>query len=244
MSLAKSLPKGLTKGLTKSPPLAYGAAPRVNLLPPAERERRERVELIRRWGAIAVAAAVLVVLAVLVAAFLARSAEGDLQSERTRTTELTNKLAAYRDVSAAIRDKGSYEAYRTQAMASDVAWKSVIGALQAALPSGASVSGFDAVVGDGTSAASSTSGSSTGSVDAGAAAAAAPSGTAVTVSVQVTSRRSVDQKAMIARFAKVPGVLGVDLSSLSSATGGGYSSTTAVYFDDSVLSGQYAKAAR
>jgi type II secretory pathway pseudopilin PulG len=241
-----SLSMALIRGRGSSASLIYGAPPRVNLLPPAERERRERAELIRRWGAIAIAIAVLIVLAVLVATLMARSARNDLRAEQVRTTELAGELAAYGDVSATTRDKSSYEAYRTQVMASDITWKSALGALQAALPAGASISGFDALVGDqnATAGTTGTSGTTADGADATVAAQNAPSGTAVTLSVQVTSNKSVDQRAMVASFAKVHGVLGVDMTGLSSASGTGYSSTTSVYFDRSVLSGRYARAAQ
>jgi hypothetical protein len=53
----------------------------------------------------------------------------------------------------------------------------------------------------------------------------------------------MDQRAMVASFRKVPGVLGVDMASLSSGSSVNYSSTTAIFFDTSVLSGRYTKAA-
>ena len=231
--------------LTKSPALTYGAAPRVNLLPPRERHRREQSALIRRWGTAALAAVALVVVAVLAAMMLERSASDDLKTEQARTATLATQLSSYADVSAASRDKGSYEAYRAQAMASDVAWKNVVGALQAALPTGVSITGFDATVGAGATdanGASTTQGST--AAGSGALATTAPSGTAVTATVQVTSMQPVDQTAMIGSFGKVAGVIGVDMGSLTSASSASYTSTTTVYFDHAALSGRYAKAAQ
>lgn len=230
----------------RTPAPAYGAAPRVNLLPPAERERRERMALIRRWVTIAVAVAVVVALVGLVAALRTRSAHRHLADERARTTALAEQLTAYRDVSAATRDRASYQAYRTRVMATDVSWGKVLGALQATLPGGATITGFDAVVatpsaGGAPSAGTSNPGSAAGSA---AASAAAPAGTAVTVTLDVSTKRPPDQQAIVAAFAKTPGVLGVDLSSLSSQSYPRYTSTTVVFFDDSVLSGQYARTSR
>jgi len=244
MSTTKSLADSLTRSRTKKSPLVYGATPQVNLLPPAERSRRERTELTRRWGTIAIAAIVLVVLAVLAAELFARSAKDDLEEEQARTRHLAGEVASYQDVSAAASDKGSYEAYRTQAMASDVTWKSVLGALQAALPAGASVTGFEAAVGDGADTGADTGASSAGSTGTGIVTPTAPHGTALTVTVQVTSMQSVAQKAMVASFRRVPGVLEVDLGSLTSSSSVSYSSTTTVFFDDSVLSHKYVEAAR
>jgi hypothetical protein len=227
----------------RTPTPAYGAAPRVNLLPPAERERRERVALIRRWASIAVAAAVVVALVVLVAALRTRSAHQHLADERARTTALAGQLATYRDVSAATRDRASYQAYRTRVMATDVSWGSVLGALQATLPGGAAITGFNAVVDTGSAGATRSTGTSNPGSAAGSAAAsaAAPAGTAVTVTLDVTTKRPPDQQAIVAGFAKTPGVLGVDLSSLSSESYPRYTSTTVVFFDDSVFSGKYAR---
>lgn len=241
----------------RTPTLAYGAAPRVNLLPPAERERRERVALIRRWASVAVAVAVVVVLVCLVAVLRTRSARSHLADERARTNALAGQLATYRDVSAATRDRASYQAYRTRVMTHDVSWGSVLGALQATLPAGAAITGFDAVVATGPSATASAGTGNPGTSNPGtgnpgtsnpgsaagsaAASAAAPAGTAVTVTLDVTTKRPPDQQGIVAGFAKTPGVLGVDLSSLSSESYPRYTSTTVVFFDDSVFSGKYAR---
>ncbi|UDY23073.1 hypothetical protein [Nocardioides sp. Kera G14] len=224
--------------LGRSAALVYGAPPRVNLLPPAERERREQAALARRWGLIAVGAAALVVLAVAVTALLVRSADGDLQAEQARTTALARQLAANRDVATATRDKSAYEAYRTQVMTSDVSWGRALGALQDALPNGARIDGFDAVVGAAASAAA------TSATGGGATlAATAPSGTVATFTVQVSSMLPMDQKAVVASFTRVPGVLGVEMADLSSESSASYSSTTTVFFDDSILSHKYAEKA-
>ena len=52
------------------------------------------------------------------------------------------------------------------------------------------------------------------------------------------------QRAIIAGFTRVPGVLGADMSSLASSSSASYTSTTSVYFDDSVLSRAYGTAGR
>jgi hypothetical protein len=126
-------------------------------------------------------------------------------------------------------------------MGTDVTWSSVLGALQATLPAGAAITGFDAVVGTGAA-----STATTGTTGSGGAAttAVAPPGTAVTVTLDVSSKHPPDQKAIVAGFAKTPGVLGVDLSSLSSENYPTYTSTTVVFFDDSVFSGRYAGKSR
>jgi hypothetical protein len=222
---------------TKTPTLAYGAPPRVNLLPHAERERRERADLARRWGGTAVAVVVLMVLASAGMAFYQHSARSSLDRERDRTTALAGELASYRDVSTATRIRSSYQAYRTQAMSTDVAWSPLFAKLRAQMPAGAAIGGFDAVTDP------SATPSQARSADAGATAEAAPAGAAVSVTLTLTSRRPLDQKAMLLGFQRIPGVLRVDLESLTSDDYPTYTATTVVYLDDSVYSGRYAQGA-
>ena len=136
--------------LQRTPALAFGTVPQVNLLPPAERSRREHALLVRRWATVVAAAVAVVLSAVLAAVLLERSAQGDLDAERSRTAALAGQLAAYQDVATASNEKATYDAARTRAMASDMSWVRIVGALQSALPRGARIDGFDAVVGDST----------------------------------------------------------------------------------------------
>lgn len=244
-----SLTDTLTRRLSSAPAVVYAAPPQVNLLPTPERERRERDALVRRWLAVAAGAVVLVLLLTLATMLKEHAAGSALSREQQRTLTLAQELSTYQDVARATHDKGAYQAYRTQAMADDLVWSGVIGALQAALPDGAHVTGFDAVVGKGDSADQAEGGLSgqvgqSGATGTDPITIPRPSGTVVTVIIQVTSMQPLDQKAMVASFRKVPGVLGVDMASLSSASSVSYSSTTGVFFDDSVLSGKYAKATR
>lgn len=227
---------------TKTPPLSYGDAPQVSLLPHAERERRERGDLARRWGTIALAVVVVMVILSGGMALYERSAHASLAQERDRTTALAQELATYHDVSTATRILSTYQAYRTQAMSADVSWAGLFRKLRAKMPAGATITGFDAVT--------SPTVTPSGQPSTASTAATAPQGTAVTVTLTLSSRRSLDQKAMLLGFERIPGVLRVDLNSLSSgdsaagsATAAGaddYTGTSVVYFDDSVYSGRYA----
>lgn len=240
--------------LTKSPPLAYGVAPRVNLLPPAERERRDRDALTRRWAGIAAAAAGVVVLALLGMVLLEQSARSGLADEQQRTDVLTRELATYHEVSTATRDKTGYEAYRAQVMGTDLSWTGLFGALRAQVPGAASITGFDVATaipdapGTGSTASPAPTGSPVGGAGTtsadGSMPAAAPVGTAVTVTLTVTSKRPLDQQAVVTGLEKVPGVLDVELGGISSEQYPAYSATSVVYLDDSVYSGRYARSSR
>lgn len=221
---------------TKTPPLVYAAPPSVSLLPQAERERRERGDLARRWGTIALAVVVVMALASGGMALYEHSAHTSLARERDRTTALAQELATYQDVSAATHVLSTYQAYRTQAMSADVSWAGLFRKLRAKMPAGAAITGFDAVTSPSV-APSGAAGGQTGTSTA----ATAPQGTAVTVTLTLSSRRTLDQKAMLLGFERIPGVLRVDLNSLSSDDAQDYTGTSVVYFDDSVYSGRYAR---
>ncbi|MCA1981267.1 hypothetical protein [Nocardioides nematodiphilus] len=225
----------LTRTRNRAPALVYGAVPQVNLLPPAERARREQALLARRWTVVVVAAVAVVLVAVLAAVLLERSAQSDLDAERSRTTALAGQVAAYQDVATATGEKATYEAKRAEGMKDDVNWVRVVGALQAVLPRGARIGGFDAVVGD----ASSIAAARAGTDGAAGLAPAVPAAARVGVTVKVTSMQPLDQRAIIGSFTHVPGVLGADMSNLASSSSASYVSTTSVYFDDSVLSHAY-----
>jgi heme/copper-type cytochrome/quinol oxidase subunit 2 len=227
---------------TRTAGLAYAAPPRVNLLPPAERERREQADLVRRWIWVAVAVAVAVVLVTAATTLVERTARSHLDDERARTTTLVQELTRYQDVSAAVRDKSSYTTYRATAMAADLAWAGLLQALSGQVPKGAAITGFDAVVGD---AATTSGGGATGATSGGTAGSTgmvAPTGTAVTVTLTVTSTSPVDQQKLVSGLQQVPGVLGVDLSRLSSESYPSYAATSTVYLDASVYSGRYTEA--
>ncbi|HAN24551.1 MAG TPA: hypothetical protein DCP95_08270, partial [Microbacterium ginsengisoli] len=78
--------------------LVLGGAARVNLLPPAEVERRARVRLGRRWIGALVGTAVVVVL--IIAAAVAYSVVGSarLASEQARTQQLVAETQSYQSV--------------------------------------------------------------------------------------------------------------------------------------------------
>lgn len=120
----------------------FGGIPRVNLMPRAEIDRRERGILIRRWMRGVVAAVVAVVLLSAAAFWLQATAAVRNALTNERTNSLIIELAAL----APIRDKLELEAelqgYRSQAMATDMRWTGLLATAQRALPKGVDVIGF------------------------------------------------------------------------------------------------------
>jgi hypothetical protein len=119
-----------------------GAPPRVNLMPRAETERRERSALAKRWAAALLAAVVLVGAASAGAFWLQFSAGLRLATENTRTTMLLGQLAALSDVRQALDLETELVAFRADAMANDLSWSRLLATVQQALPPGVSTTGF------------------------------------------------------------------------------------------------------
>lgn len=121
----------------------WGGAPRVNLMPRAETERRERSALARRWVGALLAALLLVGAASAGAFYLQFSAALRLASENARTSALLTDLAALADVRQALDLGTELRGYRADAMANDLSWSGLLRTVQSALPPGVSTSGFN-----------------------------------------------------------------------------------------------------
>lgn len=120
----------------------WGAAPRVNLMPRAETERRERVRLARRWIGALVGALLLVVAASGLAFGLQIIATQRLLVEQARTTSLLGQLAELGDVQRALDLEADLQTFRADAMATDLRWSPLIATVQQQLPAGVSITGF------------------------------------------------------------------------------------------------------
>lgn len=129
--------------LASAPALTVGAAPRVNLLPRSERERRGRNALLRRWVWALVGALAVVVIASAGAFSLLLASQVRLGVENTRTQTLLSQIAALQPVSQKLALEEDLQAFRTDAMAADLAWTGLLATVQAVLPPGVTVSGFD-----------------------------------------------------------------------------------------------------
>jgi hypothetical protein len=137
----------LQRSLPTSQPAASIIVPRVNLLPRAESQRRERDVLARRWGIGLLAVIAVVALASAGIVWLKWSAEQRLVADQLRSSELLTELASLSDVSRAVSLRTDLEGFRADAMVSDVSWTTLFSDLSAALPVGVAVTGFDLTAG-------------------------------------------------------------------------------------------------
>lgn len=128
---------------TANPPAyAFGAAPRVNLMPRAETDRREKSRLVRRWvGALILA--VLVVVAVAAGGLWVNiGAMQRLGLETTRTNTLLAQLDGLSDVRAMVDLQSELTEYRRDAMATDLRWSGLIATVASGLPEGVAITGY------------------------------------------------------------------------------------------------------
>lgn len=127
---------------------ATGATmPRINLMPKSEVARRERERLVRKW-VWAVIAAVLVALLLVGASFYVKwLADQRLLAEQARTNQLITEIASLSEVSQALATRTELTAFRTEAMASDLAWTPVLAKIVGTLPADTTVTGFNLQVG-------------------------------------------------------------------------------------------------
>ncbi|MBD7958084.1 hypothetical protein H9651_10575 [Microbacterium sp. Sa4CUA7] len=130
--------------------IAVGSAPRVNLMPRAETERRANNALIRRWSLALVGAMGVVAIAMGGAFFLQLTSEQRAAAEDARTSDLLTRIAALSDVRAAVALEGELTDFRGTAMAAELAWSKVIGALRDTMPPDVAMAGFDLAVGGAT----------------------------------------------------------------------------------------------
>jgi hypothetical protein len=128
--------------LASSPGYGIGGVPRVNLMPRAEIERRERSVLLTRWGWGLIGALAVVVLAIGAAFWMQLTAESKLAAANARTTSLLGEIAALADVREAVALDAELTDFRSQAMAADLKWGALVQPIEEILPDDASLSGF------------------------------------------------------------------------------------------------------
>lgn len=127
-----------------SPPaMTLGGAPRVDLMPRTETDRRQRHALVRKWVWAIVAAVSAVAVAIGGGVWMQLSAAQRLAGANAETTTLLSEMAALTDVrrTAALEDE--LTDFRSQAMASDISWPGLIGTIANVLPDDVVISGFD-----------------------------------------------------------------------------------------------------
>lgn len=124
-------------GVITSGSAAAPGAPRVNLLPRAVTERRERASLLRKWGWGLVGALAVVVVGAAGTYFLQVGAQERLDAERARTNDLLAQVAALQPVSQKLRLETELSEFRVQAMGTDLKWAGLVATVSAALPADA-----------------------------------------------------------------------------------------------------------
>lgn len=208
--------------------VALAGVPRVNLMPRAELDRRERTTAVRRWGWGVVGALAVVVLVAAGAYGLNWAAQQQLASEQARTNALIGQLAGLSDVSTALTARKDLEGFRGQAMAADLGWSKTLASLAAALPAGVAVTGFDLV---------------TGGVPVKGADAKTQQGLVGTITLE--SANPVEIVQVIRGFRRVSGVTAADGTQLTSSddtgAGGVYTYQLTIDFDQTLYSGAYAQ---
>lgn len=129
--------------------LVVGGPPRVNLMPPAELERRGRRTLLKNWalGLCAVAVVTLLVIGAAVAMQFVENTR--LDAERARTDSLIVEIASLAAVSKTVTTSGELTDYREAAMTADLEWAGLLESLGARLPADVTVIGFDVTAGSG-----------------------------------------------------------------------------------------------
>ena len=210
-----------------SPALTLGGLPRVNLTPRSEIERRERAALLSRWGW-GIAAALLVVVLVASGAFvLQTAADQRLAAENARTNDLLIQVAALAPVREKLTLESELQAYRTQAMGTDLTWSALTATAELALPEDVVLAGF------------------------ALAPAAVPAGDDPSAEVGVTGTLTLHSGSpaeivpYVRALRELPGVMSVvtDGWQLQAETDEGYSYLIRVVVDQSVYTGAFAEEA-
>lgn len=205
-------------------PVPFSGAPRVNLMPRTEVARRERDQLVRLWVWIVLGAIVVAVLIIAGAFAFKFFADQRLVSEQARTNALLTEIASLSEVSQALATESELTDYRTDAMATDLAWTPVIGKITGILPADTTLTGVDLAVGG------------------------VPVGDDPTLeqglvgTVTFDSPTPIDIVPLIRSLRGVEGVLYADGQSVTSSqvSSGRYSYLLTVEFDQTVYSNEYA----
>ena len=128
-------------------PVPFSGAPRVNLMPRSEIVRRERDSLVRLWVWVALGAIVVAVLIIAGAFAFKFFADQRLVAEQARTNALLTEIASLSEVSKAIATESELTDFRTDAMATDLAWAPVMAKITGVLPADTTITGVDLAVG-------------------------------------------------------------------------------------------------
>ena len=205
-------------------PAPFSGVPRVNLMPRIEVARRERDKLVRLWAWLVVGAIVIALLVIAGAFAVKFFADQRLAAEQARTNTLLTEIAALAEVSQALATEAELTGFRSEAMATDLAWTPAVAKVTGILPADTALTGFDFAV---------------GGVPQGQDPTAEP-GLVGTFSVD--SPTPLDIVAIIRSLRGVEGVLYADGQSVTSSqqSVGRYSYLLNVVLDQTAYSGEYA----
>lgn len=202
--------------------LQAGGVPRVNLLPPAELERRSRRELIMRWFGGAFVAVVLVCSVSAVAFGWAAQATGYLVQQQQTAESLNTQMEQYRDVAHLSSDAAKLTQMRAVAGSNDIDWTSLANEIKAVLPTKVTLTGFRLAPG----AAPKANGNPKTEVG-------------LQGTLTFTSDRTAAQAETINKLRTLPGLLSVDAGALTMADKGGYTFEATVSFDQTRYTGRF-----
>lgn len=205
-------------------PAPFSGVPRVNLMPRIEVARRERDKLVRLWAWLVVGAIVIALLVIAGAFAVKFFADQRLAAEQARTNTLLTEIAALAEVSQALATEAELTGFRSEAMATDLAWTPAVAKVTGILPADTALTGFDFAVGG------------------------VPQGQDPTAEAGLVGTFSVDSPtpldivAIIRSLRGVEGVLYADGQSVTSSqqSVGRYSYLLNVVLDQTAYSGEYA----
>jgi len=204
-----------------TPTLTVGGAPRVNLLPRAVVERRERAVLLRKWGWGLVAVLAAVALGTAGVSMLLTAASVRLATANVHTTELLSQVATLQPVNQKLQLEAELADFRTQAMATDLKWADVLQIVKDALPADVGISEYSLAPGG-------LALTDDPATEAGA-----------TGRVHFISPTPTDFVALIRDVRQLPGVLDAD-GWATTLSGDTYDYELRVTFDQTVYTGAYA----
>lgn len=127
--------------------LVLGGTPRVNLLPPVERESRARRALRRRWLGAAICAVALVIAGAGLSAFWTVQIDRDQAAAAQRSKQLQSELAQYSQAVYLRAHLQKLESLVAQAGSNDQSWGPLITEVKSVLPKGVRLIGFTVVPG-------------------------------------------------------------------------------------------------
>ncbi|VXB54870.1 conserved hypothetical protein [Microbacterium sp. 8M] len=211
-----------------------GGPPRVDLLPRSEVERRERDALGRTWVRVGLLAILLAVVLIAGAFAVNLFTQQRLAAEQARSAQLIGQIAALSDVSNALKTEADLTQLRAEAMGSDLSWAGIFDRIRGSLPADTNLTGFELTPGA----------APVTSKDAKADEKAAKTGVGLTGTLTLDSGTALDLGAYVRSLRTVEGVLTADANSTTSgaSAAGRFTYKVDVTFDQTVYSGNYAKA--